>query len=351
MLRKIVIFALFFMFLAQFALADDLDLKISQMIIVGFSGNSPNSFGFKRILKKVKNGEISGVILFDRNIKSYENLSKMISLLKENSKIPLFIAIDNEGGIIQRYRFKQYSTAKKTAQNGLEFAKNQYSEMAKFDSTLGINLNFAPVVDVEINKNSIVAKKERSFSEDKDVVIEYSKIFINEQDKYNIVTSLKHFPGHGSPMGDTHLGFVDITNTFDEVELSPYYELKNIAPSVMVSHLFNSNFDDKYPASLSKKTVDELLRKKIGFDKVVFSDDFDMKAIRDNYSLEDIITLSINSGVDILIFSNNLTYKDFNISSKIHKIVKKQIKNGKIKPETIDESYKRIMALKNSYLK
>ena len=126
--------------------------------------------------------------------------------------------------------------------------------------------------------------------------------------KKGILTSLKHFPGHGSSLGDTHKGFVDITNTWQKKELKPYQNLieDGIVDTIMVAHVMNKQIDSKYPSSLSKKSVTNLLRGKLLYEGVVISDDLQMRAISKHYSLRDTIKLSINAGVDILLFGNQL---------------------------------------------
>ena len=334
--------------LSCFAMSATLDEKISQMIMIGFDGDNVKSKDFKYVLKDINS--IGGVILFTKNIQDVKELNKMIKIIKDSSSVSPFVAIDNEGGQVLRFDFVDVKSSKEISKMNYNLAKYEYTKLARANYEAGINLNLAPVVDLALNKDSIIVKKERSFGDDYRTVAKYAKLLIDEHSKYGIVTALKHFPGHGSAKGDTHLGFVDNTQVFEMSELMPYYLLKDTDKTTMVmaSHIFNSNIDDKYPASLSSKTINDLLRGYIGFKGVVISDDYDMGAIRDNYSLEKIVTLAINSGVDILLFSNNLKYYDIDISKKIHKIIKRQIKRGKIKQEDIDKSYERIMALKKN---
>ncbi len=346
-MKKIILTLL--LMLVSLSYAVSLDDKISQMIIIGFEGNNSESKEFKNILKDIN--LIGGVVLFSKNIQDVKELNKMTTLIKEKSTITPFIAIDNEGGEVLRFDFIDIKSASEIAKaDNIKEAKNEFIKLAQSNYEAGINLNFAPVVDLGINENSIISKKGRSFEQDYRIVSKYAKLFIDEHAKYKIATSLKHFPGHGSAQGDTHLGFVDNTNVFDMDELMPYYLLKDYDKTtmVMVSHIFNGNIDKEYPASLSKKTVNDLLKDYIGFKGVVISDDYDMGAIRDNYKLDKIITLAINSGVDILLFSNNLNYYDKNIHKKIHKIIKREIKKGNIKEEDIDKSYEKIMKLKSN---
>lgn len=337
-----------FLLLSSFSFATDLDYKIGQMIIVGFNGNSTNSFGYKKVLKQLKNNEISGVLLFSKNIKSKEDLIKINEKLIKNSSLTPFISIDNEGGIVQRYDFYDHKSAFEVSKLDKFEAEKEYKKLALAQKELKINLNFAPCIDLEINQDSIIKKKQRSYGKNPDIVSKYAEIFIKEHNKIGVATSIKHFPGHGSVSGDTHKGFVDATNTFQKYELKPYYDLKkyNKLNMVMVSHIFNSNIDKIYPASLSLNTIKGLLINKIGFDGIIVSDDYDMKAIRDNYSLRDIVVNSINSGVNLMIFSNNIESKDKNVAKKIRKIVKKEIELGNIKVEDIENSYRKIIRLK-----
>ena len=348
MFNKFKIIFLAFLALINITYANDLDSKIGQMIIVGFNGDNINSLGYKKILKQAQKGEISGVILFSRNIKSKEDLIKMNKNLINLSPITPFISIDNEGGYVQRYDFYKHKSAYEVSRLTNKEAQKEYSKMAQIQKDLKINLNFAPCVDLAINQNSIIKTKERSYGINPNIVTNYSKIFIEEHNNQGIATSIKHFPGHGSVEGDTHKGFVDATKTFKNEELKPYYDLKEYDKlnMVMVSHIFNSDFDKKYPASLSKKTIKGLLEDEIGFKGVIISDDYDMRAIRKNYSLRDIVVNSINAGVNILLFSNNIDKNDENLALKIQKIIKKEIKLGNIKEQDIENSYQKIIELK-----
>ncbi len=333
------------MTLNSFALT--LDEKIGQMIIVGFKGDNINNT--RKIQKQIQKGEISGVILFNKNLKSKEDLIKMNEKFLSLNKVTPFIAIDNEGGMIQRHDYFSNLSAKETSQLKEDEAQKEYEKMADSLKELKFNTNFAPVVDLELNKKSIISIKKRSYSDNPKIVSKYAKIFIDEHNKKNIITSIKHFPGHGSIDVDTHLSFADATNTFKKEELEPYYDLKNYDKlnTVMVSHIFNSKFDNKYPAGLSKKTID-YLKNDVGFKGVIISDDMDMGAIKNNYILDETLRLSINSGVNVLIFSNNIKFYDRNIVKKIHKSIKKQVKSGEIDIENIDASCEKILELKKN---
>ena len=219
-------------------------------------------------------------------------------------------------------------------------------------SGLGININFGPVVDLASNPdNPIIAKYGRAFSANEDSVIIFAKEFIKQHHRYNVLTSLKHFPGHGSSKDDTHLGIADVTNTWEERELKPYKSLidSGYVDAVMTSHIVNRKLDQEgNPGTLSANILDGILRKRLKFNGVIFTDDMQMHAITKHYGLEDAIKLAVNGGVDIMTFSNNIQGSDERTVDKVHSIIKEFVKKGVIKKERIDESFTRIMKLKAS---
>lgn len=326
---------------------------VGQMILVGFDGNTANSQGFKTVVEQIKQGDISGVIFFEKNIKNKTELQKMTSILSTLDEEP-FIAIDQEGGSVQRLNAKNgsrfYPDARTIAQeNSIRNAYEVYHEMAKELKDMNFNLNFGPCIDLIVNPNSLIAKSRRGYSADPVVVEKFGKEFISAHNEFGIVTSLKHFPGHGSPDGDTHLGLVDATKTWGRKELLPYHLLKdeNHLQTVMISHIYNKTLDSEHPASLSYKITTGMLREKMGYQGVVVTDDLDMGAIKDNYLLEDVVIGAINAGSDILIFSN-FKQQDPTLPRKISKIVEDAITEKKISRNRLEESYDRIAKLKKN---
>ncbi|MFA7199741.1 MAG: glycoside hydrolase family 3 N-terminal domain-containing protein, partial [Methanoculleus sp.] len=166
-----------------------------------------------------------------------------------------------------------------------------------------------------------------------------------------VMTAIKHFPGHGSAMTDTHEGFTDVTRTWTEEELLPYRDLiaRGLPDMVMTAHVYNADLDPDYPATLSGPTVTGILRDRLGYRGVVVTDAMDMGAIHDNYDLNESLKLSINAGCDIFLFANNLVY-DERIAEKAVGIVKDLVEAGEISEERIDESCGRILRLKMAYL-
>ncbi len=318
-----------------------LEDKISSLFIIGFNGLMPPS----SLLSYIGTHEIGGVILFSKNIKDKEQLKELCNLLQIESKSKLFIGVDEEGGLVQRLSSKNgfFDTPKPVdvAKLDKDRAKEIYAKMANILKDEGINLNFAPSVDLAINpKNQVIYKYGRSFGSNPKRVIEYANIFMKEMQKRAIISCIKHFPGHGSSLNDSHKGFVDVTNLWSKVELEPFFNLE--PKMIMSAHIFNKKLDPIYPATLSKKTID-LLRDR-GFDGVIISDDMQMRAISKNYDLNSSLRLAINSGIDMLLFGNQLS-KPISIDSLVNR-VKLLVKSGKISKNRIDEAYKRVVRLK-----
>ena len=340
---------------AQAQTPDSLDIKIGQMILIGMPAAAVDSM----VLEEVKSGKVGSLIYFEKNIpkstSAFAAFKKMSWTYQKAAPIPLFICVDQEGGKVNRLKEKYGFTRSITAAaigkfKSLDSIQFYAEATAATLAGLGINVNFAPCVDLAINPtNPVIVKSERSYSADEDTVIMYAKEVVKQHRKFGVVTALKHFPGHGSSKDDTHLGLADVTNTWSERELKPYRALldSGYVDGVMTSHIVNKNLDHRgLPGTLSNSILDSLLRKKLGFNGVVFSDDMQMKAIASNYGLEEAIKLAVNAGVDIMCFSNNILGVENRTVDKVHDIIKNYVASGEIKKSRIDESFKRIMKLK-----
>lgn len=318
------------------------------------------------IVRDLEEYYLGAVVLFDydvptrspvRNIQSAKQLSDLVAGLKEYATAPLLITIDQEGGRVSRlkpdYGFPQSVSAQYLGNIDNEDSTTTLSDItAQMLKDLGINTNLAPVVDVNLNsENPIIGDIERSFSADPEIVTKHARLFIKSHHKHGILTTLKHFPGHGSSETDSHLGLVDVTDVWSDDELIPYRNLieSGDVDIIMTAHIFNENWDPEYPATLSRHVIDGILRDQLGFDGVVVSDDMQMDAVRSYYGLETAIKKAINAGVDILSFANNSIY-DKDIIPTAHGIIKKLVDEGWISEERIDESYQRIKKLKKRIL-
>jgi len=367
-MKKLIIFLFLSIIFINNAKADDkkllkefsLEEQVGQMIMVGFRGFTTKDDPTVSYL--AKENKIGGIIYFDydmetkeskRNIKNPNQVKKLSEDFQNlNPKLPLLIAVDQEGGKVQRlkqkYGFPENVSAQKLGDlNDLTLTKWEAVKTGETLKHSGINVNFAPVLDVNINpENPAIGKLQRSYSSNPDVVYKHAKTTIEGLNEKDIISCVKHFPGHGSAFNDSHLGLTDISDTFKEIELDPYKKLiqDNKLEMVMMGHLFNKNVDKNYPASISKKYSD-LLRKDLGFNGVIITDDMQMKAITDNYSLLEQIELFLDSSADIILFGNNLIYEP-KIAEKTYNIILNKAKHDKKIEERINKSFKRIYTLK-----
>ncbi|MDF2454274.1 MAG: nagZ [Cytophagaceae bacterium] len=335
-----------------------LEYKVGQMIMMGI--NDRKLIEEKDALRgEISSGKTGGIIYFEKNINATyakEMLKKMSLDLQALAKIPLFISIDEEGGKVHRLKEKYGMIRMPSAGylgklNNLDSTIFYNRQLAALMSEVGINLNFAPDVDLALNVNNpVIAKVERSFGADPVLVSAHAKACIKAHHEYGIKTVIKHFPGHGSSATDSHYGITDITKQWQFIELLPYKEVirSGSCDAVMTAHIINCRLDTTcLPATLSKVIMTDILRGVLGFDGVIFSDDMQMHAISKSYGLENAIKLSILAGVDVLVFGNNVTQSYRTTATEIHAILMKLVRSGEISEARVNESFQRIMALKD----
>jgi beta-N-acetylhexosaminidase len=335
---------------------DSLAIKIGQLIIFGFYGTSVNKND--AVYKAVSEGKIGSLLIYGRNVASRQaanNLSEMIAGYQQVAPIPLFISIDQEGGKVNRLKPELGFPIMPSAQwlgtmNNADSSRFYNDNIAATLSRLGINLNYAPVLDVYNPKCPVLGARERCYSANPGIITEQATIAIKRHHHFGVHTVVKHFPGHGNSLADSHLGLTDVTKTWQPEELIPYQNLirNNLIDAVMTAHIVNGKLDASLlPATLSKKIITGMLRDSLGFKGVIFSDDMQMKAISQQYQLEDAIFKAMDAGVDVLMFSNNIQGVGAYNPAVIHGIMMKLVLDGKVKAEQIDASFRRVMNLKN----
>ena len=336
---------------------DSLSLMVGQMLIVGV-GDFSYIRKDEQIIKDVEQGLVGGIIIYEKNINKKnpeKQLRRTISTITSKAQIPLFVSIDEEGGKVNRLKPK-YGFPK-TVEAGylgeLDNLDSTYyyaSSTARLLDTLGINVNYAPDVDVAINpKNPVIAGIGRSFSADPNKVTAHAKAVIQAHRQNNVLTVLKHFPGHGSSHADTHKGIADVSNYWQFSELVPYRQLldSGYVDAIMTAHIVNKHLDpDGLPGTLSPFMLSEVLRGFLKYDGVVFSDDMQMHAISKHYGFEESIKLAIEAGVDVLMFAHNVPGNEARSSAEIHQIIMNFVNSGQISEDRIRRSYDRIMKLK-----
>lgn len=343
--------------------------KIGQMLIIGFKGDTLDSQS--SLAQTISNNNLGGVILYDRKLigKNIINPNQVYALNQalqamnheghqryQRPDLPLLIAVDYEGGKVNRlkeaYGFPQTFSAAAIGRMTLTDANQQAEIMANTLEKIGFNLNFAPVVDLNLNPNNpIIGKLDRSFSDNPGDVIRYAEIFSQQFLSHHVQCAYKHFPGHGSSRADSHLGFVDVSHDWQPNELEPYQSLLTGPHScgmVMTAHIVNRHLDETgLPATLSHKILTELLREQLHFSGVIISDDLQMLAIKDNFGLKQAVTMAINAGVDILMFANQIAPNEPEQNPKdLIDLIENEVHLGHIKETQIDAAYQRIVALK-----
>lgn len=351
-----------------------LDEDIGMMLLVGFRGTELDYNKNIDIISALRDYHVGSVILFDydvptgtrgRNIKDAEQLKRLCKQLRSFATVDsLLIGIDQEGGYVSRlstrYGFPAIPSAQKCAAKGDDTVRYYAKLTGKMLQELGINLDFAPVADVNINPRCpVIGGIERSFSSDPAVVRRCCLILANELLNNNVISCFKHFPGHGSAKGDTHKGLVDVTDTWQRCELEPYrmnnenyYVTPNEEPllgytipgMVMTAHVINRQLDPSgLPASLSPK-ITSYLRDTLGYDGVIVTDDLAMGAIVQQYSFETAVRMAVLAGADLLCLSNNGSTYDVNMVPKAVKVIKQMVADGEITEERIRQSAKRVRA-------
>ncbi|OGI03640.1 MAG: hypothetical protein A2104_06940 [Candidatus Melainabacteria bacterium GWF2_32_7] len=324
--------------------------KLAQMFIMGFSGFELVQENLN-IQKAVKMG-LGGIIFFANNIKSIEQTSNLSKSLQNMAKIPLFISIDQEGGLVERTinckEKLEYLTPMALCSTGkVENVKAHTEIMAQELRAMNINMDFAPVLDVNTNKNNPIIGI-RAFSNDPEKVIKYSEAVYKTLKENNIMAVGKHFPGHGEAWADSHLEMPAINLDFNELEkihIKPFKKaVENGLYAIMVAHVHYSAFNqtEKIPASLSKEVVTGYLKDKLGFEGLIISDDMAMGGITRHYEELTACIKAINAGIDLLIFRDSMNIQ---LLDKLADAVG----DGLISEEKINQSVGKILSSKEKY--
>ncbi len=340
-------------------------LRIADLLLVGFRGTEVE--GNEEVRRLVCHVKVGGVILFERdvasgqprNLVSPEQIARLTSdlqtLARQCARRRLFIATDAEGGQVMRLSTRLgYPPSLSARELGLsgDVATTE-AEARRIAVTLreaGVNWNLAPVVDVAVNpQNPAVVALGRTFSADPQQVVAHARAFIQGMHAEGVLTSLKHFPGHGSSLRDSHSGFTDVTETADlDAELLPYKLLikEGLADSVMTAHVFNKGLDPWDPATLSRYTVARILRGRFDYKGVIVSDDLLMGAIVKHYGLEEAAAKALNAGVDVLLISGNAPKAEVYAAERVVLAINRAIGMGLLSRKRVLEAIAHVDALR-----
>ncbi|HSX13009.1 MAG TPA: beta-N-acetylhexosaminidase [Chlamydiales bacterium] len=335
-----------------------LEEKVGQMMIVNFRGEIANDHA-KVLIQEVG---VGGIIYYNwaNQLSSPEQVQNLSDSLQSLAKIPLLIAVDQEGGKVARLKdgFTLSPGNRAIAEQGdPNLAKDFAFIMGQEMKAVGINMNLAPVVDVNVNpKNPVIG--DRSFSDSPEVVTIFGKAALDGYHQAGLITTLKHFPGHGDVEIDSHVDLPILHQSMHEleqVELFPFSNLAKDTDAIMTAHILVPALDVENCATFSKKIL-SYAREIIGFDGLIVADSLVMQgALKQCNTVEIAAIRAINAGCDLLLFGGKMLHEDQEKKElspadikHIHKFIVEAVKTGLISEERIDESVHRIMKLKNA---
>jgi beta-N-acetylhexosaminidase len=326
-----------------------LDEKLGQMVLVGLDGYEMDESARQMIEEQ----HVGGFILFKSNIKSPGQLLSLLNQLKRTNSfqdIPLFLAVDEEGGEVSRMpeELRKIPSSGSIGQkNRPELSYAVGSIIAEEIKAFGFNVDFAPVLDINSNpQNPIIGS--RAFGSDADTVRKHGIQAMKGIGSQNVIPVVKHFPGHGDTSVDSHIGLPVVKHSLERLEsfeFVPFAEaIRSGADAVMVGHILLEQVDARYPASLSEPVIQGLLRKKLGFDGVVITDDMTMGAVTEGYPMGEAAILSVQAGSDIVLVCHTPERR-----KEVMEALGEASRNNILSKERIDESVYRILKLKQKY--
>lgn len=321
--------------------------KFGQMLMLGLDIYEIND----EVIKLIEQYKIGGVVLYKKNYTSLETMIDVINKLKKinhGNSIPLFIAIDQENGRVNRFPKdinRIYSAYKQAKSENMKLV-NSVNELTSYLlKSVGVNMNFAPVLDItRDHKKKVIGN--RSYGKNKEDVIKYGMPFMKCLQENNIISVIKHFPGHGITNKDSHISFHKI-NDIDELnknDLIPFeYAIKNNADAIMIGHIKIKGYG-LMPATLNKKIINEMLIDKYSYKGLIVTDDIRMGLFNHIYGIKKSVIKAVNSGNDIIM----VKYKRGDIL-RIYKDLYKMVRNYEIDIERINNSAKKIVNMKKKY--
>ncbi|GAA0603996.1 hypothetical protein GCM10009001_21380 [Virgibacillus siamensis] len=326
-----------------------LDEKIGQMIFAGVSGTTVT----EQTKKLIKEYKVGGFILYANNMKSPGQTVDFVNNIKQINKqhaLPLLLGVDQEGGPVSRLPGELTGippNSKIGARNNPEYAREIGTLLGKMVKEYGFNLNFAPVMDVNSNPDNPVIGN-RAFSSNPETVSRLGIQTMKGIQSQNVISVIKHFPGHGDTSVDSHLQLPTVNKDkagLNKLELIPFKNaIQHGADVVMVAHILLPKIDKEYPSSMSKPVITGMLRKDFQYDGVIISDDMTMQAITNNYEIGQAAVKSVKAGTDIIMVAH-----DYDKVTTAVQGLTKAVHSGEISEERIDRSVKRIIRLKEKY--
>ena len=336
----------------------ELNPRLGELLLVGFHGTTlQDNAALDRLLCETR---VAGVILFARNIVDAAQTARLTRDLTARARActgrPLLVAVDAEGGQVMRLGPAAGWTATLSHQDlgqagDLAQTELEARRIGGMLRDAGINWNLAPVIDVGYNPaNPVIVGVGRSFGANPKLVAAQARAYIAGMHAAGILTAVKHFPGHGSSVDDSHAGFVDVTDTArPDVELVPYRLLlaEGVVDAVMTAHVYNRHLDAWVPATLSRPTIDGVLRSELGWRGVVVSDDMRMGAIEQHYGAGDAAVRALRAGVDLILIADDRLPGDRSASAETLEAIRRALRRGRLPAGQVDEALARIAALRS----
>jgi beta-N-acetylhexosaminidase len=332
--------------------------RLGDLLLVGFHGTSvEGNADLERLLCEHR---VGGVVLFGRNVVDPAQVARltggMAARARQCAGRPLFVVADAEGGRVMRLRPSAGFTPTLShhelgAGNDLALTELEARRIGGLLRDAGIGWDLAPVVDVGYNPaNPVIVGLGRSFGDDPARVIAHARAYLTGMRAAGILTTLKHFPGHGSSFADSHLGFVDVSDTArPSLELAPYRALmaEGVVDGVMTAHVFNRRLDASYPATLSRPTITGLLRRELGWAGVVVSDDLRMGAIEQHYGLDEATVRALDAGVDLLTIADDRLPDRRSATPVALQAIHQALTDGRLPLDLIESALRRIDNLRS----
>ncbi len=329
--------------------------ELGRLLLVGFHGTD----GDGDVESLLCRARVGGLLLFARNIVDAAQVARLTARARDHAAAcgepRLLVAVDAEGGRVMRLGpaagySPTLSAQELGASNDLALTELEALRIGARLYRAGINWNLAPVVDVGYNPaNPVIVGHGRAFAADAGRVTAFAAAWIRGMHAAGVLTALKHFPGHGSSFGDSHHGFVDVTDTADPaVELVPYRALiaAGLVDSIMTAHVFNGRLDRRHPATLSAATIGGVLRQQLGFQGVVVSDDLRMGAIEQRYGIEDAAVLALRAGVDMLLIADDRLPDGRSATTVVLAALRQALATGELPLDRVTRSLARVRALR-----
>ena len=337
-------FIIFLFFILPFSFAQTTQDLVGRLILMGFRGDTAP---IDQLLKY----KPAGFVFYPSNISSTQNIRAVLASLQASVDYPLLFALDQEGGPFSAYRVDNAtifpSNMAIAATNNIEFAKQKGQLIGQEIAYAGFNLNFAPVVDVNINPDNPIIGM-RSFGANVNTVSNYGVALLAGLKSSGIAGVAKHFPGHGDTVTDSHLALPVVMGSrdrLDAVELAPFKAMIAAdVPAIMTAHVIFPEFDKDYPATLSKTVLTDLLRTELGFKGMIITDHMDMNAIANNYGAGEAAVMSIVAGADVVMIG----YREEK-QAEVYNALLEAVLSGRISQKRLLDAVGHSSGLANSY--